>query len=160
MDGLAHAHDQGVVHRDLSPSNILLGEGHDGTTVAKVGDFGLAKAFDQAGLSGLTRTGSTAGKPWYMPRQQVINFRNASPAVDVWALAACLYHALCGRHPRDFPRGKDPWQTVLQTPATPIRRRDPNIPPALAELIDHALQERPVIGFQTAHEFRAALRAL
>ncbi|GAB3985640.1 hypothetical protein GCM10029978_099020 [Actinoallomurus acanthiterrae] len=157
LDGLAHAHGQGVVHRDLSPSNILLSENEVGSPVAKVADFGLAKAFDQAGLSGLTRTGTAAGKPWYIPRQQVINFRAASPAVDTWALAACLYQVISGHRPREFPRGKDPWRVVLETPATPIRRHDPGIPRALAEVIDHALQERPAIGFQTAAELRDAL---
>ncbi|MFD0578563.1 protein kinase domain-containing protein [Dactylosporangium darangshiense] len=79
LDGLEHAHGQGVVHRDLTPHNILLAA--DGTV--KVADFGLAKAFDQAGLSGLTRTGTAAGKPYFMPYQQVVNFRHARPAVDV-----------------------------------------------------------------------------
>ncbi|MEV5753735.1 hypothetical protein AB0L00_38445 [Actinoallomurus sp. NPDC052308] len=115
---------------------VLLGKRGD--------DFGLAKAFDQAGLSGLTRTGTVAGKPWYVPRQQVINFRAASPAVDTWALAACLYQVTTGHWPREFPRGEDPWRVVLETPATPIRRHDPGIPRAIAEVIDHALQERPL----------------
>ncbi|MCI2421355.1 serine/threonine-protein kinase [Saccharopolyspora sp. K220] len=158
LEGLAHAHGESVVHRDLSPHNILLGEA-DGPLVAKVGDFGLAKAFDQAGLSGLTRTGTTAGKPWYVPRQQVVNFRDASPAVDVWALAACLYHALTGAHPRDFPRGKDPWQVILQAEPVPIRRREPDIPEPLAEVIDEALRENPKSAFQTADELRRALLA-
>ncbi|MET9375179.1 protein kinase [Streptomyces sp. NPDC002992] len=159
LDGLDHAHRQGVVHRDLSPSNILLHENADGSTTAKAGDFGIAKAFDQAGLSGLTRTGTTAGKPHFMPRRQVIDFKKAPPAVDVWALAACLYQTLTGRTPRDFPRDKDPWQIVLQSPAVPIRRREPDIPGALADVIDHALRERPRIGFSTAAELSEALRA-
>ncbi|WP_031169753.1 protein kinase domain-containing protein [Streptosporangium roseum] len=160
LEGVGHAHEQGVVHRDLSPQNILLSEAADGSPVAKVGDFGLAKAFDQAGLSGLTRTGTAAGKPWYMPRQQVVNFRNAAPAVDVWALAACLYHALTARYPRDFPAGRDPWQIVLQSPPVPIRHRDPGVPKALAAVIDRALQEKPAIGYQSAAELHDALRTL
>jgi pSer/pThr/pTyr-binding forkhead associated (FHA) protein len=156
LDGLAHAHGEGVVHRDLSPQNILLSEA-DGALVAKVGDFGLAKAFDQAGLSGLTRTGATAGKPWYLPRQQVINFRDVTPVVDVWALAACLYHSLTGTYPRDFPRGKDPWQNILQADPVPIRRRDPAVPRALAGIVDDALREDPNAPFQTAGELRQAL---
>ncbi|MDT9687359.1 protein kinase [Streptomyces sp. P9(2023)] len=159
LDGLDHAHRQGVVHRDLSPSNILLHENADGSTTAKAGDFGIAKAFDQAGLSGLTRTGVTAGKPHFMPRQQVVNFRKAPPAVDVWALAACLYQSLTGHTPRDFPRDRDPWQIVLQSPAVPIRERDSGIPRALAGVIDRALREQPRIGFESAAEFRDALRA-
>ncbi|NGN62667.1 protein kinase [Streptomyces sp. A7024] len=157
LKGLEHAHEQGVVHRDLSPSNILLHEEGDGSLTAKIADFGIGKAFDQAGLSGLTRTGATAGKPTFMPRQQVINFRKAAPAVDVWALAACLYHMLTGALPREFPRGKDPWHVVLQEPAIPIRRRDSGIPGELAEVIDRALVERPEIGFQSAGELRRAL---
>lgn len=158
LEGLAYAHAQSVVHRDLTPQNILLGE-TDGSTVAKIGDFGLAKAFDQAGLSGLTRTGVTAGKPWYLPRRQVIDFKNVTPAVDVWALAACLYHSLTGAYPRDFPRDKDPWQVILQVAPVPIRRREPGLPPALAEVIDEALRENPESAFHTADELRRALLA-
>jgi serine/threonine protein kinase len=64
--------------------------------MAKVGDYGLAKAFDAAGLSGQTRTGSMAGTPHFMPRQQVVNFKYARPEVDVWAMAASLYNILAG----------------------------------------------------------------
>ncbi|GIH14275.1 protein kinase domain-containing protein [Rugosimonospora africana] len=159
LEGLAYAHGEGVVHRDLTPHNVLLG-GTEGSPVAKVGDFGLAKAFDQAGLSGLTRTGTTAGKPWYVPRQQVINFRHVTPAVDVWALAACLYHALTGAHPRDFAHGRDPWQTILETRPVPVRQREPGIPAALAEVIDEALREDPKGAFQTAEQLRQALLAV
>ncbi|MEV0618406.1 protein kinase [Nonomuraea sp. NPDC050404] len=151
LNGLAHAHAATVVHRDLSPHNILLAD------VPKIADFGLAKSFDQNGLSGLTRTGAAAGKPLFMPRQQVVMFKNATPAVDVWAMAATLYHCLTGAYPRDFSPAKDVWQTVLQSPAVPIRQRDPSIPRPLAEVIDRALTERPAIGFQTAAEFRQAL---
>jgi serine/threonine protein kinase len=153
LDGLEYAHGQGVVHRDLTPHNILLAA--DGTV--KVADFGLAKAFDQAGLSGLTRTGTAAGKPYFMPYQQVVNFRHARPAVDVWALAACLYHLLTRDYPRDFAGGKDPWQVVLQTPAVPIQKRNPDVPRPLAEVLDAALVDRPQIGFPTAADLRRAL---
>jgi serine/threonine protein kinase len=155
LEALEYAHDTGIVHRDLSPHNILL-TGNPPTTV-KLCDFGLAKAFDEAGLSGLTRTGTTAGKPYFMPRQQVVNFRHARPDVDVWALAACLYHALTGYYPRDFPIFKDPWQVVLQTNPVPIRKRDPTVPPPLAAAIDEALREPSDRPGQTAAQFRQAL---
>jgi serine/threonine-protein kinase len=126
---------QGLVHRDLKPHNLLL-TGSGASPIAKVADFGLSKAFDAAGLSGQTRTGLTAGTPLFMPRQQVINFEYAKPDVDVWAMAATMYHMLTGRFPRNFVRGKDPWQTVLQTDPVPIRKRDSSIPPKLTGLLD------------------------
>jgi serine/threonine protein kinase len=206
LDGLEYAQSRGVVHRDLSPSNILLADATSGGArrygygdgagpgsgrhighgsragggtrigngngngngqgnssyaakyIAKVGDFGLAKAFDQAGLSGLTRTGAKAGKPWYLARQQVVNFKDVPKAVDVWALAACLYRCLTGTYARDFPEDVDQWQVILYSSPVPIRERDPSIPHALAEVIDEALREQPEIGFSTPAAFRDALR--
>jgi hypothetical protein len=146
---------RGLVHRDLKPANLFLGvEG--GERVAKVGDYGLAKAFDNAGLSGLTCTGSVMGTPWFMPRQQVVNFKYAQPEVDVWALAASLYFLLTGEPPRDFT-GRDPWQAVLQCDPVPIRRRRPAVPDRLARVIDLALTEDPHVTFRTARELRRAL---
>ncbi len=146
----------GLVHRDLKPYNVFLHE-VDGKMIAKVGDFGLSKAFDTAGLSGQTRSGTAAGTPVFMPRQQVVNFRHAKPDVDVWAAAACLYYMLTGKFPRDFKPHQDVWQTVISTDAVPIRKRDSSVPRRLAKVIDQALQDKPQIGFQTAADFLEAL---
>jgi hypothetical protein len=148
----------GLVHRDLSPDNLLL-TGKGPSRMVKIADFGLAHAFDQAGLSGLSRTGTTAGKPAFLPRQQVVNFKYAKPEVDVWALAACFYFMVTGESPRDFPEDRDPWRIVLDCPAVPIRQRPlgRRVAADLAGVIDHALTERPAIGFATAGEFRRAL---
>lgn len=161
LEGLDYAHNvfgpgKGLVHRDLSPHNLLL-SGSGSARVAKIADYGLAKAFDQAGLSGYTRTGDTAGKPHFMPRQQVVNFKYAQPAVDVWSMAACLYSMLTGFAPRDFPDGKDRWLVVLETDATPIRERMPTIPARLAEALDLALHDRPALPFGSAADFKSAL---
>jgi eukaryotic-like serine/threonine-protein kinase len=161
LDGLDYAHNvfgpgKGLVHRDLKPSNLLLAGTGDLRRV-KVADYGLSKAFDQAGLSGQTCTGTLAGTPLFIPRQQVINFKYARPEVDVWAMAATLYYLLTGLAPRDFRAVRDPWQVVLQTDAVPIRRRNPSVPKALARVIDQALIDRPAIVFQTAAEFKENL---
>ena len=173
LDGLEYAHNatipnvklkdgryaegHGLTHRDLSPHNILLTEVR-GMRTAKVSDFGMSRAFDLAGLSGLARTGNAAGKPWFMPRQQLINFKYAGHEVDVWAATACLYNMLTGDCPRDFPRGKDVWQVVLESDPVPIRRRDPSIPSRLAQVIDKALIDRPAILFKTAADLKKALQ--
>jgi serine/threonine protein kinase len=172
LDGLDYAHNadipyvrrpdgsfgpgRGLVHRDIKPHNLFLtGSGHG--RVAKVGDYGLAKAFDSAGLSGYTRTGSASGTPLFMPRQQLINFKYARPEVDVWAMAASLYYLLTGTTPRVFPQRTDWCRVVLESPAVPIRKRVASLPPRLAEVIDQALIDRPAIPFQTAAEFKRAL---
>jgi serine/threonine-protein kinase len=126
--------------------------------VAKVADFGLAKSFEAAGLSGLTATGSAAGSPWFMPRQQVINFLYAKPDVDVWAVAASLYNMLTGRFPRNFPPGKDPWRVVLESASVPIQNHLPSIPAKLARVIDHALIDQPEIPIKTAAELKRQLK--
>jgi serine/threonine-protein kinase len=172
LDGLEYAHHAeiprvkladgtfgrgyGLVHRDLKPGNIFL-SGTGGSPLAKIGDYGLAKAFDLAGLSGQTMSGTAMGSPWFMPRQQIRNFKYAKPDVDVWAMAACLYSMLTAMFPRDFPEGKDVWQVVLQSKPVPILERDRSIPKKLARVIDLALVDDPAIHFESAAEFKRAL---
>jgi serine/threonine-protein kinase len=159
--GLHYAHNvfgsgRGLVHRDLKPAN-LFPSGSGSARVAKVGDYGLSKAFDEAGLSGSTRTGEAAGTPHFMARQQVIDFKCSAPEVDVWAMAASLYNMLTGAVPRDFPPREDPWLVVLEKPPVPIRQRKPTLRKELAQVIDKALVEEPAIGFPTAAAFKEAL---
>ncbi len=175
LDGLDYAHradipyvkqadgsfgpGRGLVHRDLKPSNLLL-VGSGTARVARISDYGLAKAFDAAGLSGYTRTGTIGGTPLFMPRQQLINFKYAKPEVDVWSMAATLYYMLTGVPPRTFPKDKDWCEVLLETDAVPIRARNPALPMRLAEVIDRALIESPTIHFQTAADFKRALESV
>jgi serine/threonine protein kinase len=92
-----------------------------------------------------------------MPRQQVLNFLEAKPEVDVWAAAASLYHMLTGFVPRNFVRDKDPWWTVCNTEAVKIRERRSSIPRRLAEVIDHALIDVPEIRIRSAVELKRLL---
>ena len=170
LDGLTYTHNAeipyvklpngtigkgtGFVHRNLNPNNILITYVNN-KIVAKIGDYGLAKAFDLAGLSGQTLTGNQMGTPTFIPRQQVLDFQNSQPEVDVWATAACLYNMLTGYFPRNFTG--DPWLAVLQNDPVPIHKRNPKIPKRLAQVIDSALVEKPSITFQTAEEFKQAL---
>jgi eukaryotic-like serine/threonine-protein kinase len=152
---------QGLVHRDLKPANIFLQRNGD-KTLAKIGDYGLAKAFELAGMSGQTMTGQggVMGTPSYMSRQQLLNTKYVQPAVDVWATAACLYNMLTGLPPRNFGR-RDPLQVILQDGAVPILERDPSIPKPLAAVIDQALLEdqnnHHDIFYKRAIDFRNAL---
>jgi pSer/pThr/pTyr-binding forkhead associated (FHA) protein len=155
LAGLAAAHEAGFVHRDLKPDNVLLGE--DGA--ARLADFGLAKSFQQAGLSGMTATGAVAGTFQFMAREQLTSYREARPTTDVWSMAATLYFLLAGQYPRDF-EGRDPIAVVLRGGIVPLRRRDPSLPEDLAAVLDRALDDEPARRFPTAREFGAALRGV
>jgi serine/threonine-protein kinase len=171
LDGLIYAHQKlvivrqkngtlkdghGVVHRDLKPGNIFLKESGR-NMVAKVADFGLAKAFETAGLSGHTRTGQVAGSPGFMARQQIINYKYSKPEIDVWAAAASFYFMLTATIPKNIGHGEDAFHAGLTNDAVPIRERNSNIPAKLAKVIDQALIEKPKIGIQSAKEFKQLL---
>jgi len=173
LEGLEYAHQvrittsddqgrevvsRGVVHRDLKPANLFLTRSGD-QRVVKVADFGLAKAFDNAGLSGLTATGKIGGTPRFMSFIQLADFKYARPDVDVWGMAACLYFMITGAYPRHFRPDRDPYLVILQDPPVPIRKRMRSLPPRLAEVIDTALIDRPRFGFESATAFRDALVA-
>ncbi|MEG5040848.1 MULTISPECIES: protein kinase domain-containing protein [unclassified Microcoleus] len=171
LDGLTYTHNaeipnvrladgsfakgRGLIHRDLKPGNIFLAN-VGGKQVAKIGDYGLAKAFDQAGLSGQTMTGNVVGTPYFMPRQQVVNYKYTQPDVDVWAAAACLYVMITGYSPRNL-QDQDPFLAVLQNDAVPVRDRTSAIPQPLATVIDRALIDNPDIYYKSAAEFKQAL---
>ena len=112
-------------------------------------DF-FAPTSEQAGLSGMTVTGNVGGTPAYMPREQVINFRQVKPVTDVWSLGATFYCMLTGQLPRDFPRRVDPMEVALGGRIVPIRERDAGIPTKLAEVIDRSLAVNPKDRWQDA----------
>ena len=160
LDGLHYAHTKkNVVHRDIKPGNIFLSVNR-GQTIAKLGDYGLTKAFDLSGLSGQTLTGSCMGTPSFMPRQQVLNFKYVEPDVDVYAVAATLYFMLTGSYPRQLEGAIDPMLEILTKPAIPIREKDESLSQSLAELIDLALVDYPELHFKSAIAFKNALLSL
>ena len=144
---------KGVVHRDFKPGNIFLAD-KSSHPRAMIADFGMAKAFETAGLSNISKSGNVMGTPVFMPRQQALNCKYAKPEVDVWAAAASYYNMLTGQFPKNFRRGVNPWQIIVSENAVPIRQRSPQIPERLAKVIDQALIERPEIGCRSAAELR------
>jgi pSer/pThr/pTyr-binding forkhead associated (FHA) protein len=158
LRGLEHAHRQNFVHRDLKPQNILLDK-QDGRWCVKLADFGLAKNFAQAGLSGMTATGSYGGTYAFMPREQLTQFRRVQPVSDIWSIAATFYNMLTGAFPLEFSRARDPVNVILNDEPVPIRTREPSIPPGVAAVIDRALAIEPAERFQSAAAMKAALEA-
>ena len=150
---------KGVVHRDFKPGNIFLSD-HSDHPVAMVADFGMAKAFQTAGLTDMSAPDQAKGTVPFMPRQQVLDCRFAKPEVDVWAAAASYYNMLTGQFPKNLKPGPLLWQGLVTESAVPIRKRNSSIPAGIAQVVDRALVEKPEIGFKSAAEFRRKLAAV
>lgn len=154
LAGLAFAHERQFVHRDLKPANVLLG-GADGD-VAKLTDFGLAKNFVEAGLSGFTTTGTAAGTVTCLPPEQLTNFRHVLPSADVFAIAATFYEMMTGRSPYNVGPGTDAMGAVLNFNLTPLAVLKPEFPAPLTAFIDRALSREAEDRFADAGAMLAA----
>jgi hypothetical protein len=157
LHGLEHAHSRNFIHRDLKPQNVLLHR-HENQMVAKITDFGLAKNFEMAGLSGMTATGSFAGTLPFTPREQLTNYKYVNPTSDVWSIAATFYNLLSGKFPLEFPTNRDPVEVILNDDAVPLRRRNSEIPSGVCKVLDCALLTNPQKRYATAGELKAALQ--
>jgi len=151
---------RGLVHRDVKPANLLLA-GSERRRVCKLSDFGLAKSFAAAGLSGCTVTGQMGGTLRYMPPEQVSGFRDVTPSADLWCVGSSFYEMLTGRDPRDLGRSHNPFQAILDGKITPLRTHDPRVPDQIASVIERALERSPDDRHPDAGTMRSALlRAL
>jgi hypothetical protein len=159
LRGLAWAHNHDIVHRDLKPSNILL-SGHPDTPIAKIADMGLAKNFERAGFSGMTVTGAYAGTPYFMPKEQLLNYKYVKPVSDIWSIGATFYYMLTGVTPRIYPKGADPVEVILQNEMIPIRRRKPEIPSAVAVILDKATNANKEERYTNASDMLKAMETI
>jgi serine/threonine protein kinase len=151
--GLAAAHRQGLVHRDVKPSNILL---EDTVERAVLTDFGLARAMDDASL---TQTGIVAGTPHYMSPEQAtggqIDHRS-----DLFSLGSVLYFMVAGRPPFRATGSLAVLHRICHEPHRPAWQVKPEIPDELCDVIDRLLEKKPSRRFTSAEEVRDRLAAL
>ncbi|MFC1734623.1 protein kinase [Candidatus Hydrogenedentota bacterium] len=147
----------GLVHRDIKPHNIFLLDNTSQSPHVKVGDYGLAKAFQLSGLTGMTTTGQVMGTPCFLPRQYAKTTRYAKPDIDVYSVAASMYFMLTAKFPRNFRNDRGLLHTLLCTPHVSIRNRGVRLPTGIADLLDHAIDDSEELHFKTARSFKAAL---
>jgi serine/threonine-protein kinase len=160
-EGLAAAHARGIVHRDIKPANIFLHETRDGTVVAKLCDFGVAKHVAQVDEgTELTRTGGILGSPMYMSPEQATNAKNVDHRSDLWSLGISLYEALTGQKAWEGTTMGELILAICTREVQPILELAPWIRPELADVVTKAIARKPADRFASAGDFAAALRPL
>ncbi len=148
---LQHAHEHGVVHRDVKPDNVLIARD---TGEPKITDFGIVKdlAGDEEDRK-LTQTGFTLGSPCYMsPEQAAGRHDMVGPRSDVYSLAATLYQMLTGQPPFDGDSIHAIMLKVVRDDAVPVRKHNPQVPPDLESICMKALEKDPDRRYATARD--------
>ena len=156
VDALAHAHDAGIVHRDIKPDNVFLVRKN-----ALVTDFGVSKALMPSRREGpVTGVGMTLGTPGYMAPEQAAGDPGLDHRADLYAVGVLAYELLTARRP--FAGDSIQQLLVAQAVETPVplQQLAPQVPPALARLVMRCLEKRPEDRFADAHELLAALELL
>jgi tRNA A-37 threonylcarbamoyl transferase component Bud32 len=158
--GLHYAHDLadadgrplGLVHRDISPDNILVHR----NGMAKVVDFGIAKA---ANSSGRTRTGALKGKVAYMPPEQ-LRGDPLDRRADVFALGVVLYEMIAGRRPWEGDSDVSLIGQIMTEEPKPLSALRPDAPAGLTAVLDRALAKEREARYSSCHDLQADLEAL
>ena len=150
-DGLAAAHQQGLIHRDIKPANVLTEQDVSRVVIT---DFGLARATDDAAM---TRTGWIAGTPHYMSPEQAQG-STLDHRTDLFSLGGLLYFLATGREPF---RAESPFaviQKIINEQSTAPGVLSCDLPPLMSDIIEKLLEKRPQDRFQSADELRGVLK--
>ena len=151
-DALDYAHEQGVIHRDVKPHNLLLGS--DGRL--RISDFGLARIAEQPGV---TMTGDVIGSPLYMSPEQILDGPSrVDHRTDIYSLGATLYEWLTLRPPYPGETREQVIRLIAGTEPLPLRALNPRIPVDLETICMKAIERDRTRRYQTAGELRDDLR--
>ena len=155
--GLQHAHEEGMVHRDIKPGNLMLTRKAD-RPVIKVLDFGLAKATREQALdTELTREGQMLGTPDYIAPEQTLDAQKADIRADIYSLGCTLYYLLAGNPPFKGTSLFEVLQSHHSVQAKPLSAVRPDVPAELAAVVAKMMAKAPEQRYQTPAEVAKAL---
>ncbi|NUP12442.1 MAG: serine/threonine protein kinase [Polyangiaceae bacterium] len=157
-NSLAEAHATGIVHRDVKPENVMILKARDGTDLAKVLDFGLAKIREGSELSELTSQGAIVGTPYFMSPEQ-IRGEQVDPRSDIYSLGALMYRALTGTYPFNGPSPMSVFAKHLTEEPQAPHLVTPSVPVGLSDIVMRALRKDPGERFQRIEDLQTAVVA-
>jgi serine/threonine protein kinase len=155
-DGLGAAHELGIIHRDLKPDNILVARTRAGKEVAKVVDFGIAKAMQETVGEALTRTGLVIGTPEFMSPEQLLG-DPIDARSDLYALGCIMHLMLTAVPPFEAPTREQMIKRRLAEDAPSIKAIDPSLPDSLDRIVKRLLARSPTERYGSFAEVRDAL---
>jgi len=155
-EALVAAHELGIVHRDLKPDNIIVAPGKNGRDIAKVVDFGIAKAIEEAPSESLTRTGLVIGTPEYMSPEQLLG-DPVDARSDIYSLGCILYQMLTGRRTFDEPTREQMIKRRLTEKSPHPRDLVPDLPKTLDLIVARMLNRTPQDRYSSVAEVRDLL---
>ena len=150
--GLAHAHAQRIMHRDVKPENVVLS-----AQGAVLLDFGIARAIEAAGTAQLTRSGIAVGTSHYMSPEQVQAVHDIDHRSDLYSVGCLLYESLAGHAPFRHPNEVVVLQMHLIEVAPDLRGVRPAAPEPMVAVIERAMEKNRDARWQTAAEMMDAL---
>jgi len=152
LRGVAAAHKQGVVHRDLKPGNIFISQGR-----AIIVDFGFAKLISDPKAPNLSITGEVVGTPAYMAPEQIRAGKQLDGRADLYAVGCVLYEMLANRLPFAGKTTLQMFTAHLREEAAPVTSFRPEVPVRIASAIARAMAKQPEARFPDADAMRVAL---
>ena len=156
--GVAAAHEEGVVHRDLKPDNIFLADMPSGPAVPKVLDFGISRIIThRESLDSLTRSGTILGTPAYMAYEQLRGSNDIDARADVYALGVILYEALSARRPFEANSFHDLVLRMAHDEPTPLAKVQPLASRRVRDVVARCLERDPEQRYANAGELVNAL---
>jgi eukaryotic-like serine/threonine-protein kinase len=142
-EAIAEAHSLGIVHRDVKPANLFLATKPNGKALIKVLDFGISKAPAGRSEANITKAATIVGSPSYMSPEQLVAASSVDVRSDIWSLGVVLYEMLAKKLPFDAPTMPELVGVILQRPHEPLGAARPDLPAALAAVVDRCLEKEP-----------------